>query len=73
MPNLKLSSDHYEKILSNIPETMQRPFKSSYLGKKCFPDIIKAKCLDCSGYERQEVKNCTVTSCPIWRFRPYKD
>jgi hypothetical protein len=37
---------------------------------------IKAKCLDCCAYSRDEVKLCTSNSCPLWPFRlgknPYK-
>lgn len=31
---------------------------------------VDLKCLDCAG-SRNEVKLCTVSSCPLWRFRPY--
>ena len=30
---------------------------------------IKAKCLDCCCGQRDEVKSCPVTDCPIWDFR----
>lgn len=30
---------------------------------------IKAKCLDCSGGIRAEVRRCTATNCPLWPFR----
>lgn len=37
---------------------------------------IKAKCLDCCAYQKEEVRQCTSTSCPLWPFRlgknPYK-
>ena len=31
---------------------------------------IKYKCVDCSGGNRAEVRNCTVTMCSLWPFRP---
>jgi len=34
---------------------------------------IKAKCLDCSGFNRVEVANCTVILCPLHPWRPYQD
>ena len=30
---------------------------------------IRAKCLDCCGYDKSEVKNCTATDCPLYLFR----
>ena len=30
---------------------------------------IRAKCLDCSCYQPREVKECRVTSCPLWPYR----
>lgn len=30
---------------------------------------IKAKCLDCSGWQRQEVKHCPIKDCPLWIYR----
>lgn len=38
-----------------------------------FSQAIRAKCLDCSGYERTEVENCpNETTCPLWKFRKGK-
>lgn len=34
--------------------------------------ILKAKCLECANYNKSEIKNCSVISCPIWGKRPYK-
>jgi len=30
---------------------------------------IRAKCLDCSGGNAQEVRKCPVKTCPLWPFR----
>ncbi len=30
---------------------------------------IKEKYLDCSGYKRNEVKNCEFKDCPLYRYR----
>jgi hypothetical protein len=30
---------------------------------------IRLKCLDCSGFERQEVTNCTHTECSLFEYR----
>jgi hypothetical protein len=33
---------------------------------------IRAKCLECVGYARSEVTECTAYGCPLWRLRPYQ-
>ena len=30
---------------------------------------IRAKCIDCSGGSRSEVKHCTVETYPLWPYR----
>lgn len=30
---------------------------------------IKAKCLDCCCGQKEEVKLCPATTCPLWGFR----
>jgi hypothetical protein len=30
---------------------------------------IRAKCIDCSGGSRAEVRKCTALACPLWQFR----
>ena len=30
---------------------------------------IKAKCLDCCCGDKNEIKNCSVTNCPLFSFR----
>lgn len=30
---------------------------------------IRAKCLDCSGGSREEVKQCVIPDCPLYPFR----
>jgi hypothetical protein len=30
---------------------------------------IRQKCLDCSGGQRSEVKNCMLSDCPLFLYR----
>lgn len=32
---------------------------------------IKAKCLTCANFVREEIEHCTVITCPLHAFRPY--
>lgn len=38
-------------------------------GPPSLPKIIRAKCLDCCGYEPGEVRKCVSFTCPLWPFR----
>jgi hypothetical protein len=31
--------------------------------------VIRAKCLDCVGHERSEVRKCVAADCPNWPYR----
>jgi len=33
---------------------------------------IKANCLSCAGFVREEVKNCQCVGCPLWDVRPFR-
>lgn len=34
---------------------------------------IRFKCLDCCGYQSNEVRLCTSEDCPLWRYRMGKE
>jgi hypothetical protein len=33
---------------------------------------VKLKCLECSCWVRQEVRDCVITDCALYPFRPYQ-
>ena len=33
---------------------------------------IHAKCWDCTGFQREEIRHCPMTDCALYNFRPYK-
>ena len=34
---------------------------------------IRAKCIDCMGGDKSEVRKCTATKCPLFPFRMGKE
>jgi hypothetical protein len=61
-----------EKALAEA-SPMFRPVMEKAYAKECSPGkAIKAKCLECTGYDRQTIRACTGYSCPLWAFRPYQ-
>lgn len=55
-----------------LPDTCKRGWYDCFTSKSTNKRAIKAKCLDCSNYQREEVVECTVKTCPLWNFRPFK-
>jgi len=45
----------------------------AYEGTASPRSAIKAHCLVCVGYKRDEVTHCTGFSCPLWAYRPYQN
>ena len=46
--------------------------KQIYLTKVKSPSqlkAIKAKCADCSGGEKNGVRDCHIVKCPLWPYR----
>ena len=37
-----------------------------------FSELIRLKCYECSNYQLTEVRNCDVTTCPLWKVRTGK-
>lgn len=35
--------------------------------------VIRAKCMDCCGYQQSEVKKCTAVTCDLWVYRMGKN
>ena len=34
---------------------------------------IRAKCIDCCCGQKNEVRNCPMTTCPLWNYRLGKE
>lgn len=50
----------------------RKSFYESYLGYTNKRTAIKAKCLDCSDFQIEEIIKCASVTCPLWQHRPYK-
>jgi hypothetical protein len=59
-------------VLKNVPDSFKNIMLNAFLGKNTNSKSLKAKCLECSGFDREEIRNCTVWTCPLHKVRPYK-
>jgi hypothetical protein len=59
--------------LATTPESARGHFVAAWAGK-CSPRrAIKAQCLECAGFDRQAITDCTGWACPLWHFRPFQN
>lgn len=60
-----------ESVLNELPSIYVATFQKAYSGKSKSAGV-KAFCLSCVGYLRQEVRDCSATHCPLHQYRPYQ-
>ncbi len=57
---------------TDIPKLYQKLYEQAANGKASPRKAIKAFCLDCVGYGRDEITHCTDTGCSLYCYRPYR-
>lgn len=62
-----------KEFIENLPSGYRFLHLRSMVDKFSFPVAIKAKCLDCSCWNKTEITSCETYTCPLWRCRPYQD
>ena len=60
--------------LKGTSEQYSSAFRKAFSGTRSLKTIVKAKCIDCVGFEdcRNAIKNCSVKFCALWGWRPYQ-
>jgi hypothetical protein len=68
-----------KKVLDSIRREIKITTKSSHflalvdkLESGSLTAAIKLKCLDCTNFQKDEVRNCECYSCPLHIIRPYQ-
>lgn len=60
------------KRVQEAPDSVQGILNDSYEGRASPRRAIKAFCLQCVGYKREDVADCTAFGCPLHLYRPYQ-
>jgi hypothetical protein len=55
-----------------MPPTCQIGYLRAAAAKAAPAAAIKAHCLECVGYARDEVTQCTAKACPLFAYRPFQ-
>ncbi len=60
------------KELSQTPAMSRGLVDRAFRGVASPRQSIKARCLQCVGFVRKDVANCTAPTCALWPYRPYQ-
>ncbi len=55
-----------------IPESDRAGYLRAASGKASPRQAIKAFCLDCVAWDREQVRDCTGVDCPQFLYRPFQ-
>lgn len=61
---------HFDELEKNTPERFKLLVLKIRNGSKSAAE--KLHCIQCGNYSSAEIRECTVTSCAKWAFRPYQ-
>jgi hypothetical protein len=60
------------ELVSKAPPSVRRTLEKAFEGSSSPRQAIKAMCLTCTNYDREEIRCCRVFSCPLRRYRPFQ-
>lgn len=66
------SEEGLKERARHVPESQRQLFMRVWTGKAGRAERVKAKCLDCCCYQREEVRLCMSKYCPLWSIRPFQ-
>ena len=64
-----------EKIaehLGQIPKIHRADYENAVSGKSRKAGV-KSFCLECVGWQKEEIRLCTSLECPLYLYRPYQE
>jgi len=66
------TKDKVDAYAAHIPQIYQSSYKTAMKGRS-LRAAINSKCLDCTNWQRTEVKHCPIPTCSLYPYRPYQD
>lgn len=72
-PRLPALTKHQRSVVDEAPPMYKGVMERAVTGRASPRSAIKAFCLRCVGYLREDVTNCTAYKCPLHTYRPYQD
>jgi len=69
---MKKREKQINERLTQMPRQYRKTYQRAAAGSASPRMAIKAFCQECVGWQREEIKNCTGTACPLFLYRPYQ-
>ena len=70
MTILQRQQERLSQVKADAPSCLHT-FERAYEGRSKQAGI-KAFCLECIGYDRTAIRNCTAPACPLYEVRPFQ-
>lgn len=67
---MKSPAERIAKRRADMPKAYRGIYDKAMSGQSKAA-AIHSFCLECMGWQREEVRLCTSNACPLWRYRPY--
>lgn len=61
-----------KRRMESAPISVRGLLKRVFDGKSPRSGCIKAMCLECIGFDRAAITECTSYACPLWNVRPFQ-
>jgi len=60
------------KTQIDVPPRYRDMIRKALEGKLTRAQAIKAKCIECCGFEVKQARDCGVETCPLYHVNPYR-
>jgi hypothetical protein len=60
------------KAISEDAPSKAKLFERVYRGAASPRSAIKAQCLECLGFNTDDIRHCTAPACPLFNYRPFQ-
>jgi hypothetical protein len=60
-----------EQGLKDMPPIYRGSYRKAIQGKS-LRAAVNSFCLECCGWQRNEVRDCSSLACPVYKLRPYQ-
>lgn len=71
-PLEKAQAKRAEMKAAGVEVQRLSPTEKAARNPKSLRMAINAKCWECSCEQRSEIRDCSITACPLWPVRPYQ-
>lgn len=65
-------NERQQVYLTTVPASAAGIFERAFGGSASRANAIKAKCLACTNFQRDEVRECPTVLCPLHPIRPFQ-